>query len=108
MPQSFKCKTLRYKPFPRLLLKHPVLTLDIQNVRRRDSCLDVLAPQRAPLPKPDELAGMRIGERPDDHRVYKAKNGGIRADAQSKGDDRDRREAGIVALLLLLLPSRAF
>ena len=45
--------------------------------------------------KGDELLGMRVRQRIEEHGVDDGKQGSVGADAQSQGEDRDGREAGI-------------
>jgi hypothetical protein len=48
------------------------------------------------MPHANQCIGIGIRQRLDQHRIHHAEDRGVRADADSKRQDRDRRKAGLL------------
>ena len=71
--------------------------LEIAELRRGNPVLVVRrADAGEPRPHFDQLVRFRVGERPQEHRVEHAEDGGVRADTQRHGDHHQCREAGLL------------
>ena len=62
--------------------------------RRRDVQLWQVDDPRRRVPDADEFIGIGIGQRLDQHAIHDAEHGGIGANANGEGDERDGREPG--------------